>query len=160
MSLATNTLLAWHAPFTPGLACMTTRTSSARAIQRLYYFVLLLYVTSKGITNFNVLALELVLVRGWMSVSTWIPSSKFATTAETDKILLLDVVRPFVAVQMLLALVSSIAARKLTPKRVECGRARGTLEELDFAAKFFHRCKAGPDSHTQWYNNTGSLSKQ
>jgi hypothetical protein len=68
-----------------------------------------------------------------------IPSSKFTTTAGTDKNLLLDVIRSFVAVQMLLALVSCIAPRKSTPKRVVRDRARGTLKALDLAAKAFHR---------------------
>lgn len=74
-----------------------------------------------------------------VSGSTWIPSSKSAITAGTDENLLLGVFRSLVAVQMLLAPVSSIAAGKLTLKCVICGRARGTLKELDLAAKPFHR---------------------
>jgi hypothetical protein len=41
-----------------------------------------------------------------------IPSSKFNTASGTDKALLLDVFRSFVAMQMLLAPVFGIAARK------------------------------------------------
>ncbi|KAG2025734.1 hypothetical protein GB937_002456 [Aspergillus fischeri] len=69
----------------------------------------------------------------------WIPSLKLATTSGTDKSLLIDVFRSFMAIQMLLAPVSSIAARKQTPKNVVCGRVRGPLKEVDLAAKPFHR---------------------
>jgi hypothetical protein len=61
LNVTTNTLLAWHAPFAPGLPCMAVCTSSACAIKRLHYFVLLLNTASKCITNFKVPGSELVL---------------------------------------------------------------------------------------------------
>jgi hypothetical protein len=50
-----------------------------------------------------------------------------------------------VAVQVFFALVSSIAARKMTLKCVVCERARETSEELDLGVNPFHG-KVSPTS--------------
>jgi hypothetical protein len=61
LNVATNTLLAWYAPFAPSLTCMATYTSFRRALWRFSYLVLPLNMTSKGVTKINVLVLEMTL---------------------------------------------------------------------------------------------------
>jgi hypothetical protein len=55
VNITTNALPTWNAPFAPTLACMATCTSSTCAIERLYYFVLFLYMAPKSITNCTIL---------------------------------------------------------------------------------------------------------
>lgn len=61
LDIAANTFFTRHAPFTPSLACMATRTSSPRAIQSFSYLVLPLDMPSKCITGLDIAKLELKL---------------------------------------------------------------------------------------------------
>lgn len=80
-----------------------------------------LNMTSKGITKINVLVLEMTLQEGeCRHMDTFVEIHHHSGNRQEPVAWCVSI---FVAVQMLLALVSGIAPRKSTPKRVVRDRA-------------------------------------